>query len=296
MRSRDTSSPSSTGWLECRCAPDYNGHVEGVSGPYEVDPGSGFRFAVGSETGAHSTIYRVWSAKNASDLYLTAIPLGKTQKISLHESGNWRHSFLSEVAMGYVQRNADRHIEQWRRPTPTIPGFTRAYSITIPRTELRFTTQDLTDIRWAADPGHGYWVRIEVILMDPSGAGTTVTWDEAQILGRLQLENNHRALVLAQRFRPDKAAAQRIGAYRDLFLAGEMAEEMTRTEFPVVGLHGHQDDGARTLTELAMSTPPREVRVICTGRPQQPPARVEMRWRNPHLRVSGAIDQAPSGG
>ncbi|MCE0764769.1 hypothetical protein LWC35_17910 [Pseudonocardia kujensis] len=259
----------------------------------EVDPGGGFRFAIGSASGPHSTVYRIWSSKNSSDFYLTAVPLGRTQKISLHESGQWSHSFLSEVAMQYVQRNADRHLERWERPNPAIPGFTRVYSITVPRTELRLTTQDLSDVRWSPDPGHGYWVRVEVILMDSAGAGTEAAWDDAYILGKLRLHNGERVVVVSQRFKPAPEMAQRLGAYRDMFLANESVNDMASAEFPVVGLHGHQDDGARTLIELAMSELPSAIRIICTGRPQASPAQMDVRFRNPAIYASGPISESP---
>jgi hypothetical protein len=260
-----------------------------------LDPGEGFRFAVGSEAGPHSTVHRIWTSKNSSDVYLTSVPVSGHQKVSLHESGEWKHSFLSEVAMKYVERNAERHIEQWTRPDPVVPGWVRAYSITIPRTELRYTTQDLSNVRWVPDPGHGYWVRVEVVLMDESGAGFEVAWDDAFMLGKLNLNNGGGVVIVGQRFRPEKGVAQKLAAYRDMFIADEAFEMMKDADFPVVALYGQQKDGARTLTELAMSPPPPEVRVICTSRPVHPPAHIDTRWRNPDLYIGGRMGEgAPS--
>jgi hypothetical protein len=113
-----------------------------------LPPGAGLRFGVGSASGLRSSTYRVWTAKHSADVYITALPMAGTQKVSLHQTGEWQHSFLSEVAMKYVRKNSERHLEKWIRPKPIAEGWTRGYYVIIPRTELRYYGSDgVGDVR-----------------------------------------------------------------------------------------------------------------------------------------------------
>lgn len=247
-----------------------------------LDPGSGFRFAVGSAQGLKSTVYRIWTAKNHSDVYITALPTSGTLKVSLHESGEWQHSFLSQVAMKYVSTNAERHIEKWSPPKPFGGGWARGYYITIPRTELRYVNEDVTDIRWAEDPGYGYWVNIEVVLAR-ADVDTVLTWESGILLGTLRLQNGGGVTVVAKRYKPQAEAARRLGAYRDLFYQQGTVVDLTTINVPVLGLFGYEPDGTRGVTEVSLTLPPAEVRVICTGEPLRLPGAPIIRWWNPDV-------------
>lgn len=244
-----------------------------------LDPGSGFRFAVGSARGLKSTVYRIWTAKNASDVYITALPTSGTLKVSLHESGEWQHSFLSQVAMNYVSTNAERHIEKWPPPKPLGGGWIRGYYITIPRTELRYGNEDVTGVRWAEDPGYGYWVNIEVVLAD-AGVDTVLTWESGILLGSLRLRNGGGATVFARRYKPDAEAARRLGAYRDLVYRQGTVADLAMMNTPVLSLFGYEPDGTRGVTEVSLGLPPAAVRIICTGEPLTLPGAPMIRWRN----------------
>ena len=52
------------------------------------------RFAVGKPQGPRGNVWRLWTRKN--DVYISAWALTSVQKISLHESGVWRHAFTAE--------------------------------------------------------------------------------------------------------------------------------------------------------------------------------------------------------
>jgi len=239
-------------------------------------PGEGFRFAVGSVDGPKSTIYRIWTQKNKPDLFLAGIPTAGVMKVSFHESGQWQHSFLSQVAMEYVSTNAERHVDKWQRPAPLTPGWTQCYCITVPRTELRYTNVDVADVRWAGDPGHGYWITLHIVLRDPE-ITSTLAWDDGLLLGNLLLANGGSATVLAQRFRPKQELAQKIAKYRDFLLGSEeIQSQMRGMDAPVVGLYGASEAGVRGVTELSMGIPPPEVRVICTGMDFLDPLHIEI--------------------
>jgi hypothetical protein len=62
----------------------------------EVQADGTIRFAVGSPTGLRSSTWRIWSAKHTKNVYLAARSIAGLQKVSLHESQNWSHSFVSD--------------------------------------------------------------------------------------------------------------------------------------------------------------------------------------------------------
>lgn len=92
-----------------------------VGGSFLALPGTGFRFAVGAPDGPKSSVYDIATAKNKSDVYLTAAALASTKKISFHESGVWQYSYISSVAMESFDRNADRRVERWSASEPFAP-------------------------------------------------------------------------------------------------------------------------------------------------------------------------------
>ncbi|WP_410662118.1 hypothetical protein [Amycolatopsis sp. lyj-84] len=231
-----------------------------------MPPGGGFRFAVGVPDGPKSTEYKVFSAKNSSDLYLVIIPTAETMKISFHESGDWQHSFLSQVAMQYVDRNADRHVDRWTRHEPFSPGWRRAYVITIPRSELRRTdSHERDNVRWISDPGAGYWINIHILFRD-AGSDTALQLRGAALVGELSLVDGRRAVVLANAFKPQPDHARNIARDRDMILRNaEMRSQIADANHPVVGLHGHDHSGVRGTTELSLTPPPVGFTEICTG-------------------------------
>lgn len=249
-----------------------------------LPPGAGFRFGVGSASGLRSSVYRIWTAKRSADVYIAAVPMAGTQKVSLHQTGNWQHSFLSQVAMKYVHRNSERHLEKWVRPKPITDGWTRGYCVTIPRTELRYYGSDgVGDVRWADDPGPGHWVSIEIMLAE-ANINSTLILDDAILLGSLALSSGGGVTLVARRYKPEPDAAQKLGAYREICLRDrELSDFQKAVQGPVVGLHGHQRDGTRGVTEVAMTLPPPSVRVICTGMPMPTPSRIVSKWRDGDL-------------
>jgi hypothetical protein len=51
------------------------------------------RFGVRFKGGPRSAVWRLWTGKGTSDVYIAARTLGGVLKASLHESGVWRFAF-----------------------------------------------------------------------------------------------------------------------------------------------------------------------------------------------------------
>ncbi|CAN5608501.1 hypothetical protein BH20ACT21_BH20ACT21_12330 [soil metagenome] len=57
---------------------------------------SGLRLIVGSESGgARSQLWRVWTGRSTSDVYVGARPVAGEVRATLHESGKWRFAFTA---------------------------------------------------------------------------------------------------------------------------------------------------------------------------------------------------------
>ena len=95
------------------------------------------RFAVGDPAGARSAVWRMWTSRTKSDVYVSARALTSVFKVSLHESGDWRHAFTDTTrGMAHVPPGQDRALARWKRPHEFEPGLTRAFEIIIPASEV----------------------------------------------------------------------------------------------------------------------------------------------------------------
>jgi hypothetical protein len=244
----------------------------------EVGPGGTVRFAVGSRAGLRSSTWRVWSAKNTTDVYVAARSIADVQKISLHKTGSWSHSFVShEKAAPFVPPGASRHLTIWQRPPQFGEGWTRGYVVIVPWTELRrWPEPEKGDIVFAPDPGNGRWVHIEIVFVD-AGTTTRLVFDEEMyLLGSLTLVDGSEVKVIARKVRPAPDEARRLAAAREEVIAhmrqsrkemiAEFNDPSTR-----IGVHGNQTDGTRFCVDLALQPPPPGQAVICTGLPESMP-------------------------
>ena len=187
-------------------------------------------------------------------------------KVSFHESGQWQHSYLSNGAMQYVDTYADRHVDRWEQPPPFVAGLRRGYRVSVPHTELRLKADDGdAQVRWIPDPGADFWVNIHVFFQAPEFAAAVV-WNEGLLVGELRLHDGGKAIVVAQRVKPEPAHAVLLAQYRDMVLQNLRDQGFAdRFPDPVALMYGCDDDGTRTVTELAL-TPPVGFTPICSAR------------------------------
>lgn len=121
-------------------------------------------------------------------------------------------------------------------------------------------------------------------MLAEANINSTLIWDDAIILGSVALSSGGGVTVVARRYKPEPDAAQRLGVYREACLRDTKLSDFKKTvQGPVVGLHGHQSDGTRGVTEVAMTLPLPSVRVICTGMQMPTPTRITSIWRDGDL-------------
>ncbi|MFI5623794.1 hypothetical protein ACIA03_10030 [Nocardioides sp. NPDC051685] len=133
------------------------------------------RFAAG-EPGHRSTVWRLWGAKNADDVYLASRSSAGEFKVSLHQSGDWRFQAIdlrkeNDTHFGGLDPVQGRLLHQWTRPAADEAGWTRAVTIQIPFEHLSVVPNDgvkYSDVRWirALRPGHTLMFEVVLVPLD----------------------------------------------------------------------------------------------------------------------------------
>ena len=98
----------------------------------------GLRFAVGEPAGARSSVWRVWMNHRRDDVYISARALASELKVSLHPEF-WYFGFTKQHAdrgLSLLPSGADRRMSIWDRPAEFGAGWTRAFPIVVPGSEV----------------------------------------------------------------------------------------------------------------------------------------------------------------
>jgi len=139
------------------------------------------RFGVYDDpTKKRSTTWRVWVSNSKtspkSDVYIAARPLGKYQKISLHESGDWRDAFLTEgIAINVPtigKPRTSRIIRKWTEPAQVGAGVILAYRIVIPTSELRKFGNKDEEVTWILAPEEDFITEFDIVFTEPDAKVT----------------------------------------------------------------------------------------------------------------------------
>ena len=213
-----------------------------------LSPGVSKRIQLSDGATRRSTVYVIFSAKCAADIYVVPRMLGGAVKVSLHQSGSWQvgetnESFARSISGG------SRHWEIWRRGTDIGPGVTRAWYLTIPDTELRAGVADPKAYQ-LPPVGAGHAASLEILLL--SATGPDPVFDDAHIVAKLELKGRAEScLVLARRIpwsteQQIWASTLRKAAFDQAAAAGIPTRSDHRYFF-----HGHDAQGVRFGLELA---------------------------------------------
>ena len=230
-----------------------------VKAAREVGPGGKVRFAVGSRAGQRSSAWRIWSAKNSTDVYLAARAIAGVQKISLHESGSWSCSYVSEEkAAPFIAPGTSRHVDIWQRPPEFGEGRRHGFAVIVPWTELRVWPEvEEGAIEFAPHPGHGHWAIIEIVF-GAAGTTTSLVFDEGYALGSLELVDGTEVKVIARKHRPTPGEAALLAVQREQVIQAlaQLPEAIARLKEQKgilrAAVYGELQDGTRAWIELAL--------------------------------------------
>lgn len=218
--------------------------------------GGQLRFqAVGSD-GRSSASWTVFANNTVSDVYIAARPIAGRIKVSLHESGSWRHAFINDAAAApFLPSGADRAFDKFAPSgEPMAPGWLRAYTIVLPESELQLYPSERKQIASLEVAGSRSAMAVMILL--GSRSAVPLRWDSSiSEVGRLMLANGGQVLLLAQVIAvPDawKPAMERVRSE-----ARQQARENgvdVAQIMPVTALIMGEEDGGRLTVEVSAWT------------------------------------------
>lgn len=222
----------------------------------EFVPGKGSRIQLTDGGRRQSTVWRIFSARHAADLYITPLMVGGAVKVSLHQSGSWNVGLTAEHAAQSGIQAHTRHWEVWKRGggEDVGPGLTRAWYLMIPDEELRVGVPDPKAYPIpAVGPGHAASIEVLIALND----GPTLVFEETAIIGLWRLAGRAEScLVISRRipWSPDLQAWAK--ELRVQLVAQAEAAGVAPSADHRYYVHGHNADGVRFGLELSATIPP----------------------------------------
>lgn len=188
--------------------------------PAALPPDSTVRFNASDGT-CRSADWRVWTSRNADDVYAAARLTAGEIKVSLHQSGSWSHGFTAEgKAWASRPPGESRHFTIWQRPPEITPGWTRAVQIIIPDTALQVrpapgtSRKPVTELL-ATQEGDA---TIAEIWLESAANSTPPPLAGSQLAGRLSQPSGGIAWVVGRRttlpWNPYKRFSQAIDTLR----------------------------------------------------------------------------------
>jgi hypothetical protein len=222
------------------------------------------RFAVGGPDEPRSCVWRIWTGRGTSDVYISARVLGGILKASLHESGVWRLALTREYAEAHGED--DRLIEQWDRPQPLHEGVKSAFEIIVPSAELALPRQPLPEgrkkhtknVTWVRPAPEGFATHFIVMYAEP---GEPVQETEVAILASFALPDGRTVIVTVVEQAVSEGQQQQIEAYRSAMAEGmRQASSEVQAAYeaalePRGYLYGHDDNGTRFFIDITGDLP-----------------------------------------
>jgi len=168
----------------------------------------GIRLGVGEPGGARSSVWRVWMNNRRDDVYISARSLAAELKVSLHPEF-WYFGFTGEhIRRGssFVPPGSDRKKHVWSRPEDFGAGWTRAFAIIVPASEVVMAPVPYTgsEAVWLPTPPAGEAVHFTILLSKPDASRGRRGYpsaegleDSTEFVTRLDMTTGERLWVLA---------------------------------------------------------------------------------------------------
>lgn len=190
----------------------------------------GIRFGVGEPNGVQSAVWRLWLNNQRTDVYLAARSIARDLKVSLHPD-YWYFGFTKhhvERGSPVLPADADRKVKYWERPPEFAPGWTRAFSIIVPESELvPQSPYEGVDVVWFSAPPPAHLTEFTLLLAAadaprPGARGFPVPAPhvgEVELVTRLALGTGETLWVIAHTQPTPPDIAQHIAQLRAWLLA-----------------------------------------------------------------------------
>ena len=226
-------------------------NTHGLEERLEVSgPGGTVRVAVG-RPGHSSGVWRIWATATKSDVYVAARALAGTLKFSLHESGDWRHQWVTKARALKFGGTEDRLLDRWERPPSGPGGWTRGPTIWIPGEDVadNLDPQRMhAGVEWLPAPPPGSAYGIHVVLAETNRG--FVQLSNAIAMPGFFLADGHVVLVGISTHQLDEGAQSWLNEQRTRV----QAEAITKSR-PARGsriaVFGSDQEGTRAVWDLA---------------------------------------------
>ena len=214
--------------------------------------GAVLRIAVG-EPGRRSSVWRIWSNRTASDVYVAARTVAGVQKFSFHESGAWRYAWVGTPPGGTADDDRYRPLatqrcrSRWLDQDAIHLGPGRGRDTGRPGDKP-------DDVEWVPAPAVSKAVGIHLVLADPDlGVVGPVN---AVPLVTVALANGQAVIVLVSTSEVDARTRAMIESHRaaGLLAMPKEVRQRSATEPGVrAALFGYDSDGVRWVWDTAAS-------------------------------------------
>jgi len=206
------------------------------------------RFAVGSDAGAMSTVWRCWAQRG--DIYLAPRIAVRFWKFSFHRGG-FRWAFASEEDAAAAGMRSGPVMDEWV-PRPFADGWVRLFTVVVPMTEVRPPTPwGPNDVSWVAAGPSDSVVNFALVLGPPGTSPDEilqVTGFETHTMHRFVLGSGRPAWLIAYlELTMETAKAAEIERWRSRMVPGKNTEMVD--SFWMFGVDG--GDNSRFWVELA---------------------------------------------
>lgn len=226
--------------------------------PLSIKPGNAIRLALmgfPDGSGRRSGTWRIFTGKNAPDIYIAARSLTGSEKVSLHASGHNKYGFINsdraEEVLG--PSYSSRHLDEWDRPSEFAKGWVHEFRIYIPHDELAHWPPSVVEkgpIYGIPPVGEGLTCQLEVFRVRSPAA--KVDFDDALHIADMRLSDGSVARIIGIK---SVIPVERYSALTSTIaeaIVDADPETIRKADVPRLSVRGHTESRSRFVYELSL--------------------------------------------